>query len=106
MLPAPVLIEFARVTTDRGKTRNTVADTMLRFMLRSQLTVEALTPDDAQVAVDANFDLGSGNGRGGTLNFGDLMVYAVARRLGAPILCTGRDFAATGAALDPTSRDW
>lgn len=36
----------------------------------------------------------------------DVMVYCLARRLGRPILCTGRDFAATDAAIHPASRTW
>lgn len=68
------------------------------------LRVHAFDADDAAVAAEANMAHGTGNGRGGSLNLLDLMVYAVARRLGLPILCTGRDFAATGIDLHPASR--
>jgi ribonuclease VapC len=51
-------------------------------------------------------NMASANGRGGRLNLLDLMVYAAARRTGLPILCTGADFAASGAAVHPASRGW
>ena len=47
-----------------------------------------------------------GNSKGGKLNLLDLMVYAVAKRTGRPILCTGRDFASTDADIHPASRQW
>lgn len=47
---------------------------------------------------------GNGNGRGGKLNFLDLMVYAVAKERGEPLLFTGRDFATTDVEVHPASR--
>ena len=47
-----------------------------------------------------------GNSKGGKLNLLDLMVYAVAKRTGRPILCTGRDFASADADIHPASRQW
>jgi ribonuclease VapC len=49
---------------------------------------------------------GLGNGRGGRLNMLDAMVYCGAKRLKRLILCTGRDFASTDAAIHPASRNW
>ncbi len=60
--------------------------------------------EDAHLAEAANEAHGTGNHRGGTLNLLDLMVYGMAKRTGRPILCTGRDFAATGIAIHPASR--
>ena len=58
----------------------------------------------ASQAIDANLHHGKGMGQGGKLNLLDLMVYAVARARGEPVLCTGRDFAATDLVLHPASR--
>lgn len=104
LVPAPVLVEFARVVTDRGKRHDPGANAVLRFLMERALTVEPLTQDDAAIAAVANEDYGLGNGRGGTLNFGDLMVYAVAKRRGMAVLCTGRDFAATDITVHSASR--
>lgn len=68
------------------------------------LEIEPFTAEDAEIAGEANRAHGKGNGKGGTLNLLDLMVYAMARRLAEPILCTGRDFAATGIDIHPASR--
>jgi ribonuclease VapC len=38
------------------------------------------------------------------LNLLDLMVYAVAKERGMPLLCTGNDFATTDLAIHPASR--
>ncbi|MFM2099239.1 MAG: hypothetical protein RLZZ366_778 [Pseudomonadota bacterium] len=58
----------------------------------------------ARAAAKANVRYGTGNGRGGALNMLDLMVYAVARLKGLPILCTGKDFLQTDAKIHPASR--
>ena len=77
---------------------------MLQNLLAAELQVMTFTSEDATVAAAANMEHGAGNGRGGTLNLLDLMVYAVARRTGLPLLCTGRDFVGTGIELPPASR--
>ena len=65
-----------------------------------------LAPDTrhAEIASQANARYGSGNGQGGPLNLLDLMVFAVARERGEPLLCTGKDFAATDLTLHAASR--
>ena len=64
----------------------------------------AWTADHAATAATAQIAFGKGNGRGGALNLLDLMVYAVAKDSGMPLLCTGRDFASTDAHIHPSSR--
>lgn len=61
-----------------------------------QLGVELLpfTADHARAAAEAHRRFGRGRHPAG-LNFGDCMVYAVARLAGAPLLFKGRDFALT-----------
>jgi ribonuclease VapC len=104
-VPAPALVEFTRVVTARGS-REAAAHHAVARQLLVRLQVEPFTGEDAMLAGAANAQFGVGNGRGGTLNLLDLMIYSTAKRLGAPILCTGRDFAATDAAIHPASRIW
>lgn len=106
LVPAPVLLEFRRVLTERGAHPAPEAELILQDLLSAELAVEPFTGEDAEIAAAANLEYGAGNGRGGRLNLLDLMVYATARRLGAPILCTGRDFASTDALIHPASRPW
>lgn len=102
-LPAPVLVEFARVSTGRGKYAHPAAEALLKRLVPASLKIEPFTAEDVAIAGAANNAHGLGNGKGGTLNLLDLMVYATARRLGEPILCTGRDFYATGIPIHPAS---
>lgn len=104
VIPAPVLVEFQRVVTVRGSRLNPRAEAVLRFFLDEGLEIEPFIGEDASYAAEANTRFGCGNGRGGTLNLLDLMVYAMARRLDRPILCTGRDFGATDAGIHAASR--
>ena len=103
-VPAPVITEFARVTAFKSNAPDPDADELLKILLVGGLRATDFTVVDGTVAAAANEAHGTGNGRGGPLNFGDLMVYAVHRRTRMPILCTGRDFARTDAILHPASR--
>jgi ribonuclease VapC len=100
-LPAPALIEFHRVTALAG---NRPDPTVVALLDELAPQVISFGADIAAAAVLANEVYGTGNGRGGPLNMLDLMVYATARVMGLPILCTGKDFAATDAVLHPASR--
>lgn len=106
VVPAPVLLEYHRVVTKRGSRRAPEAEALLRNLLSAELAVEPFTSEDADLAAAANFEYGSGNGRGGTLNMLDLMVYGMAKRLNRVVLCTGRDFVATDIRIHPASRRW
>jgi ribonuclease VapC len=92
--------------TKRGSRPAPAAEELLSNLLGAELRIEPFTAADAEQASRANMEHGVGNGRGGRLNLIDLMVYAVARRLDRPILCTGTDFASTGVAVHPDSRSW
>lgn len=105
-VPAPVVVEYRRVVTERGSRTAPAAEALLKDLLANELTVEPFTDEDAEIASVANFEHGAGNGRGGRLNLVDLMVYAAARRLRLPILCSGTDFASTDIAIHPASRGW
>lgn len=104
IIPAPVLVELARVTALRGNVVDPDTALMMNELLNEGISIEPFTLADARLAEAANVEHGTGNGRGGTLNLLDLMVYGMALRTRRPILCTGRDFAATGIALHPASR--
>jgi ribonuclease VapC len=105
-VPAPVLVEYRRVMSLAGNAPSPAGELLLQRLLERRLSVEPFGSADAHEASAANAPHGSGNGRGGTLNLLDLMVYGMGRRMNLPILCTGRDFAATGIAIHPASRSW
>jgi ribonuclease VapC len=103
-LPAPAMTEFHRVVTRKGSQSNPRAMDALAFLMENGLSCEPFGPEDVDIAALANIEFGQGNGRGGRLNLLDLMVYAMARRMDLPILCTGRDFSSTDAKIHPASR--
>jgi ribonuclease VapC len=86
-VPAPALVEYRRVMTNRGSGDGARAEAVLQKII-GKLAIEPFTAEDAEIAGRANIEHGSGNGRGGTLNLLDLMVYAIAKRTRRPILCT------------------
>lgn len=86
------------------KRRESEAYALVREFLLGPLEWLAFTPDHADAAALANQVYGIGNVEGGTLNLLNLMIYACARVERRPILCTGRDFAATDAAIHIASR--
>jgi ribonuclease VapC len=102
--PSPVLLEYRRALWSHGEDVRRDGEDLLQHLLHAGNCVEGFSPLDAQTASIANVAYGKGNGDGGKLNFGDLMVYAVARRLDLPVLCTGRDFVSTDIAIHPASR--
>ena len=104
LLPAPALVEFRRVISRKPSIDDYHAETFLEDLLSGRLRVIDYTAEHARVAAAANRIYGAGNTRSGTLNLVDLMVYGCAKVTGRPILCTGRDFAATDAAIHPASR--
>ena len=106
LLPAPVLLKFARVTAGENNAPNPQAEALVDTLLGARASVLAFGTEAARLAVAADEPRGRGNGRGGLLNILDLMVLGSAQAEGRPILCTGRDFAAAGADLHPASRPW
>ena len=63
-----------------------------RFLLGSEIRIEAVTEEDALIAREAFLRLGKGR-HPARLNFGDCFSYALSRRLGEPLLFKGDDFA-------------
>jgi ribonuclease VapC len=104
-LPAPVLLEFHLVTAATGNSPNpAVAAALMARLIADGARVRAFDGDCAAAAATASALYGKGNGLGGLLNILDLMVYATAKVMRLPILCTGKDFATTDAMLHPASR--
>lgn len=105
-IPAPVCVEFLRVASGVRQRKRQEANDLLARLERYGCMITAFTPGQARIAIEAEPLYGSGNGNGGPLNLLDLMVYAVAKESGEPLLCTGKDFAATDLALHAASRPW
>lgn len=104
LIIAPVLVEFRLVTAQAGNTPSKSADDLLGRLSDYHITIIPFRVDTAYSAAAANQHFGKGNGLGGPLNMIDLMVYAVAKETGRPILCTGKDFSRTDAMIHPASR--
>ena len=82
------MVVMARLGTD--------ARAELEDLLRQGgFRVEALTFEHALVALDAFEQFGKGRGHPAGLNFGDCLVYALAKLTGQPLLFKGDDFAST-----------
>jgi ribonuclease VapC len=73
------------------------------FVRTAQVSVEAVTATQAELARRAYRAYGKGTGHPARLNFGDCFAYALAKESGEPLLFKGDDFANTDikAALDP-----
>ena len=85
-------LEAALVVDNRG---DAVAQREFdRFFLRSGITIEPVTLEQARLAREAYRDFGKGRHRA-KLNFGDCLAYALARAIEQPLLYKGRDFSHT-----------
>lgn len=103
-LPAPALAEFWAVASGSRVDAAQQARELVDEWRDGGLTVLPFTEDHAQRVLEAIPLYGKGNGRGGLLNLLDLMVYAVAKECGEPLLCTGKDFATTDLEVHAASR--
>lgn len=57
--------------------------------------VENVTPQHAQLALEAYVSYGKGRKSAAGLNYGDCFSYALAKATGLPLLYKGRDFSGT-----------
>lgn len=105
-LPAPALAEFWTVACGARLNVGEEATALFAEWQEGGLTVLPFNEDHAMKVREAIPLYGKGNGSGGLLNLLDLMVYAVAKDRGEPLLCTGKDFAATDITLHKASRPW
>ena len=80
----------------RGRRGPAALDRVDRAIARYGITPEAVIPGDLALLRQAMLDFGKGRRRApAVLNFGDLFAYALAKRLGLPLLYKGDDFART-----------
>ena len=103
-IPASVVTELSLVTSGRLAEFAEDARMLVRSFAQDGVTIAAFEHRHALLSQAARESYGRGNGSGGSLNFGDLLVYAIAKQRGEPLLCTGRDFAATDLVIHPASR--
>lgn len=104
-IPAPVVLEFSTVAAGRHMQPDEDIDAFLRGLLAGRnVSMVVFGEDHLLNARSAAPIYGKGRGNRAQLNIIDLMVYGIAKRLGAQILCTGRDFAETDALIHPASR--
>ena len=61
------------------------------FFRASRISVEAVTPRQAEIARQAYRDFGKGRHKAG-LNLGDCFAYALAKEMDEPLLFKGKDF--------------
>jgi ribonuclease VapC len=81
----------------RRSIRLQAIDDLDAFLEQAGIELEPVDLVQARLALRARIVFGRGMGHGGRLNFGDAFSYALAKTLGAPLLFTGDDFAATDA---------
>lgn len=103
-IPAPVLTEAQLVAGGRGAAFVDGVQKLVAKLLSNGTRIVAFDHQHAEITAAARIAYGKGNGAGGKLNFGDLMVYAIAKTTGLPILCTGNDFIDTDIVIHPASR--
>ena len=83
----------AAVVTDSN--RNTLLSNLLdSFLVRSLISIEPVTVEQARLAREAYRDFGKGRHRAGLI-FGDCFAYALAKDKGEPLLFKGDDFRKT-----------
>lgn len=104
VIPAPVLTELQLRTPRHGEAVVSAMQAMVSQILDNGGRIATFEHRHAEITAIARERYGKSNGTGGKLNFGDLMVYAIAKDSGLPLLCTGNDFASTDLILHPASR--
>jgi ribonuclease VapC len=91
LLPVAAYVEFTLIRRLRGGTRAWLDDIITRGIIK----LNALELVHAILAADAADRYGKGSGHPAQLNFGDCLVYAVAKYRDLPLLFIGNDFALT-----------
>lgn len=104
-VPSVVILEFSVVASGNKARSAEDCDEFIETLLTlRRLQIVPLDITDVKFARDALSRYGKGRQNRAQLNIVDLMVYGIAKRLDAPILCTGRDFAETDARIHASSR--
>ena len=77
------------------KTRTSTAETQVKDLLRlASIQIKGFSSRQAELAAEAFLRFGKGR-HPAKLNFGDCMVYGLAKSLNEPVLCKGNDFRQT-----------
>lgn len=92
LMPAAIRVELGIVIEARLWPAG--QDVVDRFLRDAKIDIIPIDEDLAERAMSGWRRYGKGHHPAG-LNFGDCFTYALAERTGAPVLCTGDDFAAT-----------
>lgn len=92
LLSAASYLEAVLVLTDKVELARVSLDGLLA---RLDLEICPIAAEHAQMAADAFERFGKGRGGRAQLNFGDCMVYALAKATGEPLLFKGDDFTHT-----------
>lgn len=95
VMAAPTLLELGIVLESRAPTSSGIARRAVRD---AAIDIVAFDDELAERALEGWRRFGKGRHRA-ALNFGDCHTYALADKLGMPILCTGDDFAQTDLAV-------
>lgn len=69
------------------------------LIARTEIVVEPVTQEQAEIARAAYRDFGKGSGHAAGLNFGDCFAYALAKSMREPLLFKGDDFSHTDVAI-------
>jgi ribonuclease VapC len=69
------------------------------LIVRTEIIVEPVTREQAEIARAAYRDFGKGSGHAAALNFGDCFAYALAKAMREPLLFKGDDFSQTDVAV-------
>jgi len=96
-MPTPTALEVSIVL---GPNR---LDRAMDFLSESGIRLADFTPGQLLVAQQAHASYGRGSGSPAKLNFGDCMVYALAKVMDQPLLFKGNDFNHTD--VEPAIRD-
>lgn len=88
IIPMPCFVEFALLRR-LGSNRMEWLEMLTK---RDAVSVANIDADHRGLAVDAAMRYGKGSGHPAQLNFGDCLVYAVARHRDLPLLFAGDDF--------------
>jgi ribonuclease VapC len=91
LMSAPTLLETFIVVDARR--RQDASNTLSRFV--GLLEVVPFDQELAEIARVAYRLYGKGTGHPAQLNFGDCFSYALSKRTGYPLLCSGNDFRQT-----------
>ncbi|MCW5941588.1 MAG: type II toxin-antitoxin system VapC family toxin [Fimbriimonadaceae bacterium] len=98
LVPASVLLESTIVAVGHGGSEGAAA--VRRLLEEAHAEIIPIDHSQAESAIQAFLQFGKGR-HPARLNFGDCMVYALAKTRRLPILCTGDDFSKTDIEVVP-----